>query len=66
MVFPTITHTPPLLILKGTDSVGFALVTRPAHSPMAGEKAADYRMSEFFIRMQYRRAGIGRRPMQRR
>jgi predicted acetyltransferase len=49
----------PLLILKGTDSVGFALVTRPRIA-MAGEKAADYRMSEFFVRMQYRRSGIGR------
>ena len=49
----------PLLILKGSDSVGFALVTRP-RIPAAGEKAADYRMSEFFIRMQYRRGGIGR------
>ncbi len=49
----------PLLILKGTDSVGFALVTRP-RIPKAGEKAADYRMSEFFVRMQFRRAGIGR------
>jgi predicted acetyltransferase len=49
----------PLLILKGNDSVGFALVTRP-RIPKAGEKAADYRMSEFFVRMQYRRAGIGR------
>jgi predicted acetyltransferase len=49
----------PLLILKGSDSVGFALVTRP-RIPKAGEKAADYRMSEFFVRMQYRRTGIGR------
>jgi predicted acetyltransferase len=49
----------PLLILQGTDSVGFALVTRP-RIPAAGEKAADYRMSEFFIRMRHRRSGIGR------
>jgi predicted acetyltransferase len=49
----------PLLILKGADSVGFALVTRP-RIPKAGEKAADYRMSEFFIRMKHRRTGIGR------
>src|SRR5271167_2312403 len=49
----------PLLILKGRDSVGFALVTRP-RIPVAGEKTANYRMSEFFIRNQHRRAGIGR------
>lgn len=49
----------PLLILKGRDSVGFALVTRP-RIPIVGEKSANYRMSEFFIRQQYRRAGIGR------
>jgi predicted acetyltransferase len=49
----------PLLILKGRDSVGFALVTRPRIAP-AGEKTANYRMSEFFVRNQHRRAGIGR------
>ena len=49
----------PLLVLKGRDPVGFALVTRP-RIPAAGEKAADYRMSEFFIRRQHRRAGTGR------
>jgi predicted acetyltransferase len=52
-------QTHPLLILKGTDSVGFALVTRP-RIPKAGEAAADYRMSEFFVRKQHRRTGIGR------
>ena len=50
----------PLLILKGSESVGFALVTRP-RIPAAGEPAADYRMSEFFVRKQYRKAGIGPR-----
>jgi predicted acetyltransferase len=49
----------PLLILKGRDSVGFALVTRPRIAA-AGEKTANYRMSEFFVRNQHRRAGIGR------
>jgi predicted acetyltransferase len=52
-------HSHPLLILKGTDPVGFALVTRP-RIPAAGEPAADYRMSEFFVRKQYRRVGMGR------
>ena len=49
----------PLLILKGSDPVGFALVTRP-RIPAAGEPAADYRMSEFFVRSQHRRVGMGR------
>lgn len=49
----------PLLILKGADPVGFALVTRP-RIPAAGESAANYQMSEFFVRKPQRRAGIGR------
>jgi len=49
----------PLLILKGPESVGFALVTRPRIAN-AGEVAANYCMSEFFVRKQYRRIGIGR------
>ncbi len=52
-------HAHPLLILKGSEPVGFALVTRP-RIPAAGEPAADYRMSEFFVRKQYRKAGMGR------
>jgi predicted acetyltransferase len=52
-------HSHPLLILKGPDPVGFALVTRP-RVPNAGEKAADFHMSEFFVRKQYRRSGVGR------
>ena len=34
-------------------------MTRP-RIPAAGEKIANYRMSEFFVRNQHRRAGIGR------
>jgi predicted acetyltransferase len=49
----------PLLILKGAESVGFALVTRP-RIPAAGEASADYTMSEFFVRKSHRRVGIGR------
>ena len=49
----------PLVILSGTDTVGFALVTRP-RIPAAGEPRADFRMSEFFVRKDHRRAGIGR------
>jgi len=52
-------HSHPLVILKGPDPVGFALVTRP-RIPAAGERAVNYHMSEFFIREPYRRVGIGR------
>lgn len=48
----------PLLILKGNDAVGFALVTRPRIG--SGGKSADYLLSEFFIRRPHRRVGIGR------
>ena len=49
----------PLVILKGHEPVGFALVTRP-RIPAAGETAVDFRMSEFFIRRPHRRVGMGR------
>ena len=52
-------HAHPLVILKGPDPVGFALVTRP-RVPGAGEKLPDFHMAEFFIRKQYRRSGAGR------
>ena len=53
-------HSHPLLILKGPDPVGFALVTRP-RIPAAGETSSvNYTMSEFFVRKQNRRVGIGR------
>lgn len=52
-------HAHPLLILAGPDAVGFALVTRP-RIRTAEERAADYCMSEFFVRKQYRRTGVGR------
>jgi predicted acetyltransferase len=49
----------PLVILKGSEPVGFALVTRP-RIKAAGERPVDYHLSEFFIRKPNRRAGIGR------
>ena len=52
-------HSHPLLILKGRESVGFALVTRPRIASI-GAKAANYRMSEFFVRKPFQRVGIGR------
>src|ERR1700685_1196168 len=39
-------HSHPLVILKGPDAVGFALVTRPQVA-LAGEAAVNYHMSEF-------------------
>jgi predicted acetyltransferase len=52
-------HSHPLVIVKGTEAVGFALVSRP-RIPVTGEVAADYNMSEFFVRTMHRRCGIGR------
>jgi predicted acetyltransferase len=52
-------HSHPLTILKGPESVGFALVTRPQVAA-AGQTAVNYHMSEFFVRKQHRRSGIGR------
>ena len=52
-------HSHPLVILQGTETVGFALVSRP-RIPPAGEKPADYHISEFFVRQGHRRSGIGR------
>lgn len=52
-------HSHPLIVLKGPEPVGFALVTRP-QIPAAGQTPANYRMSEFFIRKPHRRVGIGR------
>jgi predicted acetyltransferase len=49
----------PLIILKGLEPVGFALVTRP-RIRVAGETSANYHMSEFFVRKVHRRLGIGR------
>jgi len=52
-------HSHPLLILKGSDPVGFALVSRP-RMRSAGKDAVEYHMSEFFVRAPHRLAGIGR------
>ncbi len=49
----------PLLISQGVTPVGFALVVRP-RTPSAGESAARYAMSEFFVRRSHRRLGVGR------
>lgn len=49
----------PLVILKGAEPVGFALVGRQRIAA-AGESSIDYHMAEFFVRKPHRRIGIGR------
>ena len=48
----------PLIILKTTERVGFAMVARTAH-PRA-PPVVQYRMAEFFISRASRRLGVGR------
>lgn len=52
----------PLLIVHGTEPVGFAMVAR--NLPSSRPDAADYRMAEFFIGRKHRRLGIGRSAVQ--
>ena len=47
----------PLVILKATERVGFAMVAR---KPTLPGSAPHYRMAEFFITRAHRRLGIGR------
>jgi predicted acetyltransferase len=48
----------PLVILKATEPVGFAMVARHPHPQ--GRPGIDYRMVEFFISRSNRRLGVGR------
>jgi predicted acetyltransferase len=48
----------PLLILRGQQPVGFAMVARGGTH--AGQPAVDYRMAEFFVARAFRRLGVGR------
>ena len=48
----------PLVIVRGSDPVGFAMVARGASS--AGRPPCDYRMAEFFVARTWRRRGVGR------
>jgi len=52
----------PLVILKSTIAVGFAMVARAA--ALAGRNDVDYRMAEFFIARSQRRRGIGQTAVQ--
>jgi predicted acetyltransferase len=51
-------HAFPLIILKTTERVGFAMVARSQALP--GPPAVEYRMAEFFISRASRRLGVGR------
>jgi predicted acetyltransferase len=48
----------PLIILKTTERVGFAMVARNQAPP--GPPVVEYRMAEFFISRASRRLGVGR------
>ena len=48
----------PLVIVRGTDPVGFAMVAKG--SSAAGRPPVDYRMAEFFVMRTFRRRGVGR------
>jgi predicted acetyltransferase len=49
----------PLVILRGAENVGFAMVARGG-SPEPGRANVDYRMAEFFVARGWRRRGVGR------
>jgi len=55
-------NTFPLVIVKGSEPVGFARVLRAVASPR--EPRIDYRMAEFFVTRTRRRLGIGRIAVQ--
>jgi predicted acetyltransferase len=52
----------PLIIVKSSVAVGFAMVARVA--ALAGRPRVDYRMAEFFIARSQRRRGIGQTAVQ--
>jgi len=55
-------NTFPLVIVKGSEPVGFARVLRAVAS--AAQPRIDYRMAEFFVLRTRRRLGIGRTAVQ--
>jgi len=48
----------PLVIVRGAENVGFAMVARGSNSP--DRSPVDYRMAEFFVARTFRRRGIGK------
>jgi predicted acetyltransferase len=55
-------NTYPLVIVKGSEPVGFARVVRSVAG--AAQPRIDYRMGEFFVSRARRRLGIGRTAVQ--
>jgi predicted acetyltransferase len=55
-------NTYPLVIVKGSEPVGFARVVRSVAG--AAKPRVDYRMGEFFVTRARRRLGIGRTAVQ--
>ena len=55
-------NTFPLLIVRGSEPVGFARVLRGVAS--ASQPRVDYRMAEFFVARAKRRLGIGQTAVQ--
>ncbi|TLZ34537.1 MAG: GNAT family N-acetyltransferase [Gammaproteobacteria bacterium] len=55
-------NTFPLVILRGSEPVGFARVLRVVQG--AGQPRTDYRMAEFFVTRARRRLGIGQKAVQ--
>ena len=55
-------NTFPMLILKGSEPVGFARVLRAVAS--AAQPRVEYRMAEFFVTRTKRRLGIGQTAVQ--
>src|ERR1700752_2831059 len=55
-------NTFPLIILKGSEPVGFARVVRAVAA--AAQPGIEYRMAEFFVARSRRRLGIGQIPVQ--
>jgi predicted acetyltransferase len=55
-------NTFPLVILRGSEPVGFARVLRVAQAAVPG--GIDYRMAEFFVARARRRLGIGQKAVQ--
>lgn len=52
-------NTFPLVILRSSEPVGFALVVRGTPAGTQSRMGVDYRMAEFFITRAKRRLGIG-------
>lgn len=52
----------PLIVLKGSERAGFAMVARGAGAPHG--PVTDYRMAEFFIARSFRRRGVGESAVQ--